>query len=664
MLPLEESAFADVEWVSDEEVKALNAKVMADRLPPHEGRLMNLTFVEVMNSRDARDIAQALSLVYARLKAYGIPVLRLHTDRAREFLSTTVRHWAASRSIWQTMTGGDDPPGNGRVEAEVNQLKRRLRLVLSTSAAPTSLWPCALRHVAAERLGFQMARLGLPQRPMLPFYSQVMVKVKRWHVAGALRSPYKQVRLLGPSPMMHHGWAVQDPDGHVQHARVALLPSGLADQAEYELQLIDASPTPVRRLHGKQSVDPVLNVGELLAAGPMASSSASALPDLERSGGESLSSLSSSLSSLQACGEKQGIIYHGQKAWDANDWLLECHWRLRQHLDEELRRVPTSEEEGSVMGRLIEALDGQVQCLEMDLMHGQAVEDGGCLKMMNGEPPSAADVKVLQTYTVSTADVRKELKEWVPALKAEYNQLTVVTGAIKPIKKSDLDRDPALEKAELIPGKLVATVKAPDAKRKARLVICGNMVDPEGPDGLGQVDVKAAKAQNYAGGIDATALRAVLRKGASRGWDIVTTDVRTAFLLAPRTRDERTLVVKPPKIMVESGICDEQELWLVQRALYGLTTSPADWAVYRDSVLKTFEWNNEEGHFWLRATKEQNLWKIIKRRENVEKPDGDLVEPDGDFGRLMLRIRGRYPCDGRSKDGGGLHQEVAGPMGL
>ena len=51
---------------------------------------------------------------------------------------------------------------------------------------------------------------------------------------------------------------------------------------------------------------------------------------------------------------------------------------------------------------------------------------------------------VLQTYTVSTADVRQELDGRKPALAAEYNQLTGPTGAIKPIKISELKSDPYL----------------------------------------------------------------------------------------------------------------------------------------------------------------------------------------------------------------------------
>ena len=41
-------------------------------------------------------------------------------------------------------------------------------------------------------------------------------------------------------------------------------------------------------------------------------------------------------------------------------------------------------------------------------------------------------------------------------------------------------------------------------------------------------------------------------------------DVATAFLLAPRRESERQLLVmKPPKVLVDAGICGSDELWQI-----------------------------------------------------------------------------------------------------
>ena len=62
-----------------------------------------------------------------------------------------------------------------------------------------------------------LASLGVKMPDMLPFYSKVMVKVKRWRrqEAGPLPSPYEAATLLGPSPVMMTAWIVEDETGSV-----------------------------------------------------------------------------------------------------------------------------------------------------------------------------------------------------------------------------------------------------------------------------------------------------------------------------------------------------------------------------------------------------------------------------------------------------------------
>ena len=97
----------------------------------------------------------------------------------------------------------------------------------------------------------------------------------------------------------------------------------------------------------------------------------------------------------------------------------------------------------------------------------------------------------------------------------------------------------------------------------------------------------------YAGGIDGVCVRAVLRKAGERCWNCASIDVRTAFLLAPR-RGTGTLVVKPPKVLVACGLIPPTEMWEVNKALYGLQSSPQDWGVFRDGDLKTWSWTVKE----------------------------------------------------------------------
>ena len=56
----------------------------------------------------------------AGFKALGVPILRIHTDREKSFLSKPFQRWCSDHSLYQTMTAGDD------VEAEVGQIKLHL----------------------------------------------------------------------------------------------------------------------------------------------------------------------------------------------------------------------------------------------------------------------------------------------------------------------------------------------------------------------------------------------------------------------------------------------------------------------------------------------------------------------------------------------------------
>ena len=153
-----------------------------------------------------------------------------------------------------TFTQGDDPQSNGRAEAEVQQVKRRLRLILHQSKVEPALWPGAIRHAAEERCRQQLRHLGVAVQPMHRFGALVAVRSKRWHKAGQVANPFVSMQLVGPSPLMTNGWVVRRGD-RVQHVRAAIQPVPEADQAILELEAIDAEEVRHRRT-GKQSLDP------------------------------------------------------------------------------------------------------------------------------------------------------------------------------------------------------------------------------------------------------------------------------------------------------------------------------------------------------------------------------------------------------------------------
>ena len=96
----------------------------------------------------------------------GVYVDRLHSDKARELVeSKQIQKWCAARGLLQTTTGGDNPSSNEHVESEVNQLKRRTRLLLRQAGLPATSWPIALRYAAEDRLRHQLEGLGSHRFP-------------------------------------------------------------------------------------------------------------------------------------------------------------------------------------------------------------------------------------------------------------------------------------------------------------------------------------------------------------------------------------------------------------------------------------------------------------------------------------------------------------------
>ena len=189
----------------------------------------------------------------------GIPVYRLHSDCERSMTTKGIAKWCESRQIYQTFNAGDEPEANGRVEGEVHQFKRRLRLLLRDAGVDHAYWPCAARHGAEERLRSQLRKLGAKCKETPPFAALAQVKAKRWHrlKEGALSSPYKTLRIMGPSPAMTNGWVALDEAANlVQHARSVFVPDPLSDVARLELESVeDPKHPPRRRLYGKQPRD-------------------------------------------------------------------------------------------------------------------------------------------------------------------------------------------------------------------------------------------------------------------------------------------------------------------------------------------------------------------------------------------------------------------------
>ncbi|CAI5965113.1 unnamed protein product [Closterium sp. NIES-65] len=89
------------------------------------------------------------------------PVLRLHSDRGREFSSGLLRAYCRARGIRQTFTLPDCPQQNGIAERRIGMVMDVARTSMMHAAAPHFLWPFVVRY-AAHQINLE-PRVSMPE---------------------------------------------------------------------------------------------------------------------------------------------------------------------------------------------------------------------------------------------------------------------------------------------------------------------------------------------------------------------------------------------------------------------------------------------------------------------------------------------------------------------
>ena len=608
----------------------------------------NLSQSLPLRSRTVKDVIHAVALMYTRFKSLNIPINRIHTDRAKEFLSKEFRQWVLARDVRQSTTAGDEAATNGRVESELGVIRGEARSLLKSSGLAMSYWPMAVRAASEARFRSQLRAMGVPTVTPLPFGIKAYAHQKRWHRTSDWESPKQLVTLLGPAADMtmssggyyaelangkfilttavivpassrtsrnlvesvadlpnliqevHRGESgeVQGEDDQQQREARAELdifddeapgdfqPQGLLEEIVTELVVDPMQSSGVgepqrfpkthgltHRLHGKQTVIP----------------KSAAIPTI-------------AYLALRARGEDEVDAEEEEFFRELGDqWQQDVGWMLFQHkaLSQVCQELVLDIQEGieSVLtSGVLEKVQGEVRILE------------GRLKAIQGvEQEKEAENQVLQTKTVSMMEVKEKYKEWIEPFDEEYQ--TLIKTVIKPLSASQAREEiGTAEKVQRVPGKLVATIKPP-SKKRGRIVACGNYAEQ-------------ATSETSASGLDTICIRAMVRIAADRKWSLTSTDVRKAFLNAPRVEKEGHLtLVDPPKLLQTMGITQPGEVWKIQGALYGFQESPYHWSIHRDKTLLGLSWGKQQ-RFWLEETKEKNLWKIRCR------------SPDGSSGQL------------------------------
>ena len=184
-----------------------------------------LTYGVPLVSRKAGQVVEAVAWIYARVRSMQIPILRIHTDRAREFASTSFGKWCLAHDLTHTMSPGDEPTQNSRVERSIGLLKNRVRTLIKASGASITWLPLALRHAAESTLRSQLWQLGIATPTIPGFGVRAVAKSKTWHHRGVpWKFPGILVRIWGPASDMSitsGGVLVQDDQGRWLRTTVA-----------------------------------------------------------------------------------------------------------------------------------------------------------------------------------------------------------------------------------------------------------------------------------------------------------------------------------------------------------------------------------------------------------------------------------------------------------
>ena len=104
-------------------------KLIGDLTKPVE--MDTIYMVYPVRSRRGGDIMLAVQESVLRLKLLGLPVARLHSDRASEFAFKGLRKWLLDRDIHRTRSAALVPQTNGAAERGVRWFKTMAKVLMA-----------------------------------------------------------------------------------------------------------------------------------------------------------------------------------------------------------------------------------------------------------------------------------------------------------------------------------------------------------------------------------------------------------------------------------------------------------------------------------------------------------------------------------------------------
>ena len=213
---------------------------------------VTLRWAEPLKNRSADNLRLAIMQSIAKCKAFGVPVLRFHTDRAKEFQSAKLLRWLAEQSIHSTKSAPEDPQANGTAESAVKELKRAARRSLISSGLTSNHWPLAIRQASELLWRAALSQLGCPTRALLAFGTRVQARSREWLKRSDKQWGQRTLpgRLVGPAPQTPSAYVVLLDDAQLYISSsvhpVSILSDSVASadalpSCEVQLKLCQAS---------------------------------------------------------------------------------------------------------------------------------------------------------------------------------------------------------------------------------------------------------------------------------------------------------------------------------------------------------------------------------------------------------------------------------------
>lgn len=519
----------------------------------------NLSQSVPIRSRKPKDIIEGVTWMLLRLKSLGAPTARVHTDRAREFISKEFRTFLQNKEIWQSCTAGDEPQTNGRVEAELGLVRGLARAAMKSSKVDPNMWPLAIRAASETRMRQQLQGLGVPVPQVLPFGIRALARRKTWNRESQWQSPNIPVRLLGPAcdmSMFSEGYFAITNEGRFVRTTAVIIPKWCSRDEEVQAmqvtqpQMVNGAELALGGAENKAcegeedsllveepSEDPDLLLDLQVEVEPPRTTTAP--PRRRLHGKHAVVTSAAAVPALSKVVHNAGGEWTGDEVEAARKEIEVIEkWLLFQH--QGLQRV-LLEMAGDVLEK------NQVECERtwMNQVRSEVQEiEGQLKKIQEHQQQEVLELEeVLQTRTVSNQEVRENMEAWKQPFKEEYD--TLCRTVIRPLTGEEVKEIQRSSKwVERIPSKIVPTIKPP-CKKRGRIVACGNFASQQ--------------SEVAAGGIDNLCLRTVLRQAANARWQISVIDVSKAFLNAPRIeKPGHATLVDPPSILVWESCLDQR----------------------------------------------------------------------------------------------------------